>query len=60
MTKGTLDLAVNEKAVTINWRKNNFSVTVEVPMEAIQKLVSPTQERLTLAKLDEPTNDTAQ
>lgn len=50
MSKSTVDVNVNEQRATIVWRKDNFSVTVEVPMEAIVKLVTPKQ--LKLAELD--------
>jgi hypothetical protein len=58
MSKSTVDVNVNEQRATIVWRKDNFSVTVEVPMEAIVKLVTPKQ--LKLAELDvEQTNNPA-
>lgn len=60
MSKSTLDVNVNEQRATISWRKDNFSVTVEVPMETLAKLVTPKTTQLTLVELDvEQTNNTA-
>jgi len=58
MSKGALDVNVNESRATISWRKDNFSVTIEVPMEPIIKLMTPKSEQLALVDLNvESTNN---